>query len=70
MMARPFAGEADILFFVAMLVGALNLLLSQVGNLPGFVIAVVVVAFGGLLVAASLVMLGKRVTKAQLTPGP
>jgi hypothetical protein len=70
MMERPFAGQADILFFVALLVGAVNLLLSQIGNVPGILLALVVVVFGALLVVASLVMLGKRITKAQLTPGP
>lgn len=68
--ARPFGGQADILFFVAMIVGAVNLLLSQNGNVPNLLRALVVVVFGALLVAAGVVMLGKRVTKAQITPGP
>jgi hypothetical protein len=57
---RPFRGQADILFFVAMLVGAVNLLLSQNSNVPGLLRALVVVVFGVLLVVASLVMLGVR----------
>jgi hypothetical protein len=63
MMARPFAGQADILFFVAMLIGAANLLMSQLGNVPGVLLALVVVVFGALLMAASLVMLGKRLPR-------
>ena len=70
MTGRPFAGQVDILFFVAMLVGAVNLLLSQNGNVPNLVRALVVVVFGALLVVAGIVMLGKRITKAQLKPGP
>jgi hypothetical protein len=53
---RPFRGQADILFFVAMIVGAVNLLLSQNGNVPGLIRALVVVVFGALLVAAALAM--------------
>jgi hypothetical protein len=64
MMKRPFAGEADILFFVALLVGALNLLLSQNGNVPKVVETVVVVFFGALLILASLFLLGKRLPRS------
>jgi hypothetical protein len=53
---RPFRGQADILFFVAMIIGAVNLLLSQNGNVPGLIRALVVVVFGALLVAAALAM--------------
>jgi hypothetical protein len=63
MMARPFASRADILFFVALLVGAVNLLMTQIGNVPGILLALVVVVFGALLIAASLVMLGKRLSR-------
>jgi hypothetical protein len=62
-MTRPFPGQANILFLVAFVVGALNLLLSQTGNVPGPVVAIVVVIFGALLVVASLVMLGKRLPR-------
>jgi hypothetical protein len=63
MMARPFAAQADILFFVAMLVGAVNLLISQNGNVPNTVRAVVVIVFGILLVVAALTMWGKRLPR-------
>ena len=59
-MARPFGGQSDILFFVAMIVGAANLLLSQIGNVPQIVGVVVVIAFGALLVAAGITMLRRR----------
>jgi hypothetical protein len=57
---RPFRGQADILFFVAMIIGAVNLLLSQNGNVPGLIRALVVVVFGALLVAAALAMRAVR----------
>ena len=57
---RPFGGRGDILVFVAMILGAVNLLFSQNSNVPNFVRAVVVAAFGALLVAAAIVILGKR----------
>src|ERR1700742_4524757 len=34
---RPFAGQTDIIFLVAMILGAINLLLSQNGNVPAIV---------------------------------
>jgi hypothetical protein len=68
MMTRPFRGEANILFLVAALAGAFNLLLSQDGSIPRPLVAIVVVAFGALLVAASLVILGKRLPRP--TAGP
>jgi hypothetical protein len=61
---RPFDSQADILFFVAMIVGAVNLLLSQNGNVPNILKALVVVVFGALLVVATLVMLGVRAPKS------
>jgi hypothetical protein len=69
---RPFAGQADILFFVAMILGAVNLLLSQNGNVPAVLKALVVVVFGALLVAFSLVMLGAGARNAgtSTTSGP
>ncbi len=60
---RPFGGRADILFLAAMIAGAVNLLFSQNGNVPNLLKAVVVVVFGALLVAASILILGKRLTK-------
>jgi hypothetical protein len=51
---RPFAGQADILFFVGMIVGAVNLLLSQNGNVPNLIRALVVAVFGALVVAAAI----------------
>jgi hypothetical protein len=63
MMKRPFAGEADILYFVGFMVGALNLLLSQNGNVPRFVVAVVVVFFGALLVLGSVFLLRGRLRR-------
>jgi hypothetical protein len=57
---RPFGKQADILFFAAMIVGALNLLLSQNGNVPEILKTVVVVAFGALLVLAGIWMLRRR----------
>jgi hypothetical protein len=67
-MQRPFAGQADILFFVAALVGVLNLLLSQNGNVPNLIRALVVIVFGVLLVVAALLMWGKRLPRP--TTGP
>ena len=61
--SRPFAGQADILLFVGMIVGAVNLLLSQNGNVPGLLRALVVVVFGALLVVAGILLLGKRVSR-------
>jgi hypothetical protein len=61
--ARPFGSEADILFFVATIVGAVNLLLSQNGNVPNLIRALVVVVFGALLVVASLVLLARRLPR-------
>ncbi len=58
--SRPFAGQADILLFVGMIVGAVNLLLSQYGAVPNLLRALIVVVFGALLVVASLVMLGRK----------
>jgi hypothetical protein len=68
--ARPFAGQSDILFFVAMIVGAVNLLFSQNANVPSLVRAVVVVVFGALLVAAGILILGKRIANTSAKPGP
>jgi hypothetical protein len=67
--ARPFSGQADILFLVAMIVGAVNLLFSQNGNVPGLLKAVIVVAFGALLVVAGILILGKRLSKAPVKTG-
>jgi hypothetical protein len=60
---RPFGAQADILFFVAFVVGAVNLVMSQVGGIPAIVMALIVVVFGILVVAASLVMLGVRMPR-------
>jgi sulfite exporter TauE/SafE len=61
--SRPFAGQADILLFVGMIVGAVNLLLSQNENVPSLLRALVVVVFGALLVVAGILMLGKRLSR-------
>jgi hypothetical protein len=72
-MGRPFGGKAsiyaDTIFFVAMLVGALELLLSQNGNVPNVVRALSVVLFGALLVAAGILILGKRLSRPTITTG-
>lgn len=57
---RPFTGRADILFFVAMLLGAVELLMAQNGNVPAIVKTVVVVVFGAVLVAASILIVRRR----------
>lgn len=57
---RPFRGQADILFLVAMIIGAANLLLSQNGNVPGAVVLVVVIVFGLLLVWSGIWMVRRR----------
>jgi hypothetical protein len=74
-LTRPFGGHtgtiyADVIFFVAMLAGALNLLLSQNGNVPGILKALVVVLFGALLVVAGILILGKRVVRPTISTGP
>ena len=61
---RVFGREADILFLAAMIVGALNLLISQNSNVPEFLKAIVVVIFGALLVAWAALLLGRRPSKA------
>jgi hypothetical protein len=61
---RALGGQADILFSVGFLVGAVNLVMSQVGGIPGVLLALVVVVFGLLVVAASAVMLGLRLPKS------
>jgi hypothetical protein len=61
--SRPFDGQADILLFVGMIVGAVNLLLSQNENVPSLLRALVVVVFGALLVVAGILMLGKRLSR-------
>jgi hypothetical protein len=65
---RVFGREADILFLAAMIVGALNLLISQNSNVPGFLKAIVVVIFGALLVAWAVFLLGRRASKASTAP--
>jgi hypothetical protein len=58
--ARAFGQEASLLFLVAMILGAVNLLLSQNSNVPGLVLSVVVVAFGVLLLVSGVWMLRRR----------
>jgi hypothetical protein len=55
-----------------MILGAVNLLMSQNGNVPAVLKALVVVVFGALLVAFSLVMLGAGARNAgtSTTSGP
>jgi hypothetical protein len=65
---RVFGREADILFLAAMIVGALNLLISQNSNVPEFLKAIVVVIFGALLVAWAALLLGRRPSKATTAP--
>jgi hypothetical protein len=48
------------LFLAAMIAGAINLLLSQNHNVPSFLEDLVIVAFGGLLVAAGVMILRRR----------
>ncbi|HEX4059320.1 MAG TPA: hypothetical protein VHX87_13510 [Galbitalea sp.] len=55
-----FARQTDILFLVAMIVGAINLLLSQNGNVPGVLETVIVIAFGALLLVSGIWMLRRR----------
>jgi len=72
-MGRPFGGKtsiyADTIFFVAMLVGALELLLSQNGNVPNVVRVLTVVLFGALLVVAGILILGKRFSRPTMSSG-
>jgi hypothetical protein len=72
-MARPFGGRtsiyADTIFFVAMLVGALELLLSQNGNVPNVIRALTVVLFGALVVVAGILILGKRISRPTISTG-
>jgi hypothetical protein len=60
MSTRPFAQRADILFLVAMVLGAINLLLSQNANVPSVVEFVVILAFGAALVAAGILIVRRR----------
>lgn len=57
---HPFGALADILFFVAMVLGALELLMSQNSNVPELLKAFVVALFGGFLVAAGVLVLRRR----------
>jgi hypothetical protein len=57
---RPFGGRTDILFFAAMIVGAVNLLLSQNGNVPALLETIVVVVFGALLIVSGIFMFRRR----------
>jgi hypothetical protein len=57
---RSFGGYVDILFFVAMIVGAINLLLSQNGNVPELLDTIVVVVFGALLIVSGIFMFRRR----------
>ena len=57
---HPFGALADILFFVAMVLGAIELLMSQNSNVPGFLKGFVVVLFGGFLVASAALILRRR----------
>jgi hypothetical protein len=59
-----FGRQPDILFLAAMIAGALNLLLSQNGNVPGLLEAIIVVVFGALLVVSAVLMLGRRSSRA------
>jgi hypothetical protein len=65
--AHLFGREADILFLAAMIAGALNLLISQNGNVPELLKAIIVVIFGALLVVWALRML---VNRRASTTGP
>jgi hypothetical protein len=58
--SHPFAPTADRLFLAAMIAGAINLLLSQNHNVPSFLEDLVIIAFGGLLVAAGVMILRRR----------
>jgi hypothetical protein len=72
-LGRPFGGReniyADTIFFVATLVGALELLLSQNGNVPNLIRALTVVLFGALLVVAGILILGRRISRPTITTG-
>ncbi len=57
---KAFRREASILFLVAMIVGGVNLLLSQNGNVPAVLKTLVVVAFGVLLVISAVLLLRRR----------
>ena len=70
MSARPFAVQADILFFASMILGAVNLLLSQNRDVPNLLRTLVVVVFGVLLVVAGILFRGTRISRAALKPGP
>jgi hypothetical protein len=58
--SHAFGRQADILFLAAMIAGAVNLLLSQNGNVPGLLKLIVVLIFGALLVAAGIVLIRRR----------
>jgi hypothetical protein len=57
---KVFGLQTNILFLVAMIVGAVNLLLIQNGNVPGILKTVIVVAFGALLLVSGIWMLRRR----------
>jgi hypothetical protein len=57
---RPFSQRADIILFVALVLGAINPLISQNGNVPSIVKLVVIVVFGVALAAAGILMVRRR----------
>jgi hypothetical protein len=57
---HPFSQLADIIFFVALILGAINLLLSQNSNVPSFIELAVVILFGVALVASGILMVRRR----------
>ncbi|HEX4444763.1 MAG TPA: hypothetical protein VHZ81_14435 [Galbitalea sp.] len=57
---RPFSQRSDIIFFVALVLGAIDLLLSQNSNVPSIVEFVVVIVFGVALAAAGILMVRRR----------
>lgn len=57
---HPFTRLAIIVFFVAMVLGAANLLLSQNGNVPSALLAAVVLLFGAALAASAVLILRKQ----------
>jgi hypothetical protein len=58
--SHPFTPNADRLFLIAMIAAAINLLVSQNGNVPPLLKDLIVITFGGLLVAAGFLILRKR----------
>ena len=57
---KVFSERANVTFLVAMILGAVNLLLSQVGGLPSLFGTVIVILFGVALIGAGVLSLRRQ----------